>query len=147
MSPFRRHLLLYNDMELFFFHWCSYLQETSYWSIFNRFLSHSDFDSLIKQDCSLFVEDLSPPPPHCTVLLSLLPPNPLSWKAERKREWVKLPQLKVLSQNHIWWVWWVTVSNPRMALVPCIAISTGYILLVLFLCELARKVQNPPREE
>jgi len=31
----------------------------------------------------------------------------------------------------------------RMALVPCIAISTGYILLVLFLCELARKVIAP----
>merc|ERR1711936_727331 len=31
----------------------------------------------------------------------------------------------------------------RMALVPCIAVSTGYILLVLFLCELARKVIAP----
>merc|ERR1712179_275491 len=31
----------------------------------------------------------------------------------------------------------------RMALVPCIAISTGYILLVLFLCELARKLIAP----
>merc|ERR1711963_948362 len=34
----------------------------------------------------------------------------------------------------------------RMALVPCIAISTGYILLVLFLCELARKVVAPLNE-
>ena len=30
-----------------------------------------------------------------------------------------------------------------MALVPCIVISTGYILLVLFLCELARKLIAP----
>lgn len=30
-----------------------------------------------------------------------------------------------------------------MALVPCIAISTGYILLVMFLCELARKTVAP----
>ena len=30
-----------------------------------------------------------------------------------------------------------------MALVPCIAISTGYILLVMFLCEMARKVVAP----
>ena len=30
-----------------------------------------------------------------------------------------------------------------MALVPCILISTGYILLVLFLCELARKTIAP----
>merc|ERR1719153_701707 len=30
-----------------------------------------------------------------------------------------------------------------MALIPCIAISTGYILLVLFLCELARKLIAP----
>ena len=31
----------------------------------------------------------------------------------------------------------------NMALVPCIVISTGYILLVLFLCELARKLIAP----
>ena len=30
-----------------------------------------------------------------------------------------------------------------MALVPCIAISTGYILLVMFLCEMARKLVAP----
>ena len=30
-----------------------------------------------------------------------------------------------------------------MALVPCIAVSTGYILLVMFLCEMARKVVAP----
>lgn len=30
-----------------------------------------------------------------------------------------------------------------MALVPCIAISTGYILLVMFLCEMARKMVAP----
>ena len=30
-----------------------------------------------------------------------------------------------------------------MGLVPCIAISTGYILLVMFLCEMARKVVAP----
>ena len=30
-----------------------------------------------------------------------------------------------------------------MALVPCIAISTGYILLVMFICELARKTVAP----
>merc|ERR1719158_1799909 len=35
------------------------------------------------------------------------------------------------------------VPDSRMALVPCIAISTGYILLVLFLCELARKLIAP----
>ena len=31
----------------------------------------------------------------------------------------------------------------RMALVPCIAISTGYILLIMFLCELARRTVAP----
>ena len=30
-----------------------------------------------------------------------------------------------------------------MGLVPCIAISTGYILLVMFLCEMARKLVAP----
>ena len=30
-----------------------------------------------------------------------------------------------------------------MALVPCIAISTGYILLIMFLCELLRKAIAP----
>ena len=30
-----------------------------------------------------------------------------------------------------------------MALVPCIAISTGYILLVMFLCEMLRKLVAP----
>ena len=30
-----------------------------------------------------------------------------------------------------------------MALVPCIAISTGYILLIMFLCELARRTVAP----
>ena len=30
-----------------------------------------------------------------------------------------------------------------MALVPCIAISTGYILLIMFLCELLRKAVAP----
>merc|ERR1711872_949911 len=40
---------------------------------------------------------------------------------------------------------WLLASHKclRMALVPCIAISTGYILLILFLCELARKVIAP----
>merc|ERR1711971_820779 len=31
----------------------------------------------------------------------------------------------------------------KMALVPCIAISTGYILLIMFLCELLRKAVAP----
>ena len=31
----------------------------------------------------------------------------------------------------------------RMGLVPCIAVSTGYILLVLFLAELARRLVAP----
>merc|ERR1711902_49716 len=31
----------------------------------------------------------------------------------------------------------------KMALVPCIAISTGYILLIMFLCELARRTVAP----
>jgi len=35
-----------------------------------------------------------------------------------------------------------TVSS-KMALVPCIAISTGYILLIMFLCELLRKAIAP----
>ena len=30
-----------------------------------------------------------------------------------------------------------------MALVPCIAISTGYIPLIMFLCELARRTVAP----
>ena len=34
-------------------------------------------------------------------------------------------------------------SCVRMALVPCIAISTGYILLIMFLCELARRTVAP----
>merc|ERR1712080_6808 len=37
----------------------------------------------------------------------------------------------------------VHCTHSRMALIPCIAISTGYILLVLFLCELARKLIAP----
>merc|ERR1711962_1695939 len=37
----------------------------------------------------------------------------------------------------------VYYTHSRMALIPCIAISTGYILLVLFLCELARKLIAP----
>jgi len=37
----------------------------------------------------------------------------------------------------------VYCTHSRMALIPCIAISTGYILLVLFLCELARKLIAP----
>ena len=38
-----------------------------------------------------------------------------------------------------------TAASPlcRMALVPCIAISTGYILLIMFLCELARRTVAP----
>merc|ERR1712193_213892 len=35
------------------------------------------------------------------------------------------------------------VRQYKMALVPCIVISTGYILLVMFLCEMARKVVAP----
>jgi len=38
---------------------------------------------------------------------------------------------------------WTGGQVDRMALVPCIAISTGYILLVCFLCELARKLIAP----
>ena len=30
-----------------------------------------------------------------------------------------------------------------MALIPCIAISTGYIILIMFLCEMARKIVAP----
>merc|ERR1712012_309030 len=33
--------------------------------------------------------------------------------------------------------------SSKMALVPCIAISTGYILLIMFLCELLRKAIAP----
>merc|ERR1712123_260127 len=39
--------------------------------------------------------------------------------------------------------WDTEQDSPKMALVPCIVISTGYILLVLFLCELARKAIAP----
>merc|ERR1712036_191464 len=39
---------------------------------------------------------------------------------------------------------WAGIQDSlTMALVPCIVISTGYILLVLFLCELARKLIAP----
>merc|ERR1712176_695398 len=35
------------------------------------------------------------------------------------------------------------LDSVKMALVPCIAISTGYILLIMFLCELLRKAIAP----
>ena len=76
---------------------------------------------------------------HITELLSLLTLSPLSGTKEwnfslHQMSW-HLVKFKtgLVSVN-------VKASLPRMALVPCIAISTGYILLVLFLCELARKV-------
>merc|ERR1712128_308057 len=34
-------------------------------------------------------------------------------------------------------------TGPRMALVPCIVVSLGYILLICFLCEAARKLVAP----
>ena len=37
----------------------------------------------------------------------------------------------------------VCQDRARMALVPCIAISTGYILLIMFLCEMLRKLVAP----